>query len=93
MIENGEIYTYRAGQKVHLDKKSDEIIVRLNPEELEQKLGFTRTERVSPSSTRVRMNSDEMETALSRARDMAIAHHAYSISNTHQDFSLQTGYS
>jgi subtilisin family serine protease len=79
-----QVYTYRAGQKVELNKTADQIVVRMKPEEVKNSLGFTHIEQVSPSSTRVTLDAAETESALARSRETSVAHHAYSIADSNQ---------
>ena len=78
-------YTYRGGEKIELTKSTDEFVVAASAEILRDQ-GFTRLEPVSPTANRVGVLSSEMEVAMARARYIAPTHHAYSISDTGQEF-------
>ena len=78
-------YTYRCGQKVALEKKPDEFVVRALPKQL-QHLGFDDMEQVSSASTRVTTSSTNIEAMMSLSRNMAVTHHAYLLENSDQEF-------
>src|SRR5215510_9149840 len=69
-------YTYRAGEKVSLQKEPDQFVVRALPETLRD-LGVTNAERVSSHSSRVRTSTQNLEPMMARLREVAPTHHAY----------------
>lgn len=83
--QNQQTYTYRAGKKIFLDKHPDEFIVRALPEELE-KIGIKDAEQVSSAASRVSTRTADLEPLMSRSRDLAPSHHAYSVAKTDQEF-------
>lgn len=61
-----EVYTYRAGKKVLLEKQPDQFVVRALPEDL-RAIGITDAEQVSSSSSRVTTRAADLEPVMSRA--------------------------
>lgn len=86
MSENQEVYTYRAGEKIILRKNPDQFVVRALPDELEKTMGITDAKQVSAFSSRVTTRQKDLETLMSRARNIAPTHHAYYIGDTNQEF-------
>lgn len=80
-----EVYTYRAGKKVMLEKRPDQFVVRALPEEL-QEMGITDAEQVSSRSSRVTTRGTDLEPMMSRARHIAPTHHAYYVADTGDEF-------
>jgi subtilisin family serine protease len=78
-------YTYHRGKKLSLDKKEDQFITRALPEELTT-MGFDAVEQTSSSSTRVVTSEAALESEMARAREVAPTHHAYTVSETNDDF-------
>jgi len=76
MPEPDETYTYRAGEKVRLEKAPDQFVVRELPERLEV-LGIDDAERISSHSSRVTTRAPDLEPEMSRMRNIALTHHAY----------------
>ncbi len=70
------VYTYRAGQKIVLEKSSTKFVVRRLPEEL-QELGIAEGEKVSSRSTIVEVPEAELDKAMSKVRESSVAHHLY----------------
>lgn len=85
MSDPEPIYTYRAGEKVLLEKEPDQFVVRALPDELAD-LGIRGAERVSSASSRVRATAADLEPLLARAREVAPAHHAYHVAETGEEF-------
>jgi subtilisin-like proprotein convertase family protein len=85
MNHSQETYTYRAGQKIVLEKRPDQFIVRALPKELET-AGIPNAEQVSPSSSRVTTRSTDLEALMSRSRHLAPTHHAYYVADTGEEF-------
>lgn len=79
-----ELYTYRAGKRLNLCKRSDEFVVRCSPEELPP--GLDKGELVSPASTLVTVAPEKVDQAMERARRQAVAHHAYQVAETGEAF-------
>lgn len=78
-------YTYRAGQKIALEKRPDQFVVRALPDELTD-LGITDAERVSSGSSRITTRAAEIEPLMTRSRHVAPTHHAYYEAETGQEF-------
>jgi hypothetical protein len=76
MPQSSEVYTYRGGQKVILEKQPDEFTVRATPERLRE-IGISGVDRVSSDSVLVRTSADELDEQMDRARSIAPTHHAY----------------
>jgi subtilisin-like proprotein convertase family protein/subtilisin family serine protease len=84
MPESQQTYTYRGGQKIMLDKKPDQFVVRALPDELREH-GITDAEQVSSSSSRVTTRSVDLEPMMSESRHLAPTHHAYTIADTGEE--------
>ncbi len=69
-------YTYRCGEKIELNKSATEMVVRALPHELDD-ISMLAKERVSSASTRINVDSAELESLMARTRTRAVAHHAY----------------
>lgn len=82
---SSDLYTYRAGKKVYLEKQPDQFVVRAKPEELES-MGIGEIEQVSPGSSRVTTPPADLEPLMSRARNVAPTHHAYKTADTGTEF-------
>jgi subtilisin-like proprotein convertase family protein/subtilisin family serine protease len=78
-------YTYRAGQKIVLEKSPDQFVVRALPEELER-MGVEGAEQVSGSSSRVTTRASDLEPLMSSRRHTAPTHHAYYVADTGEEF-------
>jgi subtilisin family serine protease len=86
MSTNDEVYTYRAGRKVLLNKRPDQFVIRALPDELEN-MGITGdAEQVSSASSRVTTRTDDLEPLMSRSRHIAPTHHAYYVADTGDEF-------
>lgn len=85
MSEVGKTYTYRAGKRIELEKKTDQFIIRALPEELKS-MGVSDAEQVSSSSSRVTTRTRDLEGAMKRSRAMAPTHHAYYVAATGKEF-------
>ncbi len=80
-----QTYTYRNGEKITLEKKPDQFVVRALPDQL-QHLGFQQLQQVSSASTRVTTTNDQLEALMALSRFMAPAHHAYRMASNGQEF-------
>jgi subtilisin-like proprotein convertase family protein/subtilisin family serine protease len=69
-------YTYRAGERIELDKSPDQLVVRALPEGLDD-AEILESEQVSSASTRLRTRAVELESVMNRNRGVAPTHHAY----------------
>ena len=79
-------YTYRKGKKVRLVKKSNMLVVRASPEDI-KRMGFTGSmQQVSPNSTRLGVNREDLDSALDEIRKEAVAHHAYKREDNGSEF-------
>lgn len=77
MTRSNEIYTYRAGEKIFLDKNPNQFLIRALPEIVKEKLNVEKLKQVSPSSTRVTIHNGDLETLMNKSRKIAPTHHAY----------------
>lgn len=83
---NGErTYTYRCGQKVDLEKSSDQMVVRALPDQLTD-AAIVNAEQVSSASTRITTRASDLDEAMIRSREIAPTHHAYSETETGAEF-------
>ena len=80
-----ELYTYRNGEKVPLEKVPDQFVVRVLPEELPTQ-GLQKVEQVSSASTRVTVDAETLETHMANSRQTSVAHHAYKMAGSDQNF-------
>ena len=88
------VYTYRAGQKLRLDKRTDQFVVRALGAEMTQMaqvagmapLAARATQQVSSASTRVQVAQSELEAQMAAARKIAPTHHAYDVAGTDAEF-------
>ena len=85
MPEPLQTYTYRAGQKIVLEKRPDQFVVRALPEELRD-MGIADAEQVSSGSSRVTARAADLEPLMSRSRHLAPTHHAYYVADTGDEF-------
>jgi subtilisin-like proprotein convertase family protein/subtilisin family serine protease len=85
MPQSHEQYTYRAGQKILLEKSPDQFVVRASPERLDA-AGIANAERVSSSSSRVVTRAGDLEPMMSASRHIAPTHHAYFVAGTGEEF-------
>lgn len=79
------LYTYRAGLKIPLDKKPDQFVVRMKPDEL-RALGLHGAEPASSASSRIRTDARNLDAQMAQVRKVATAHHAYTVAPTGEDF-------
>ncbi len=81
-----ETYTYHAGKKLLLKKRSDQMVVRALPDVLE-KAGIHSLKRVSSASSRVSgIAHEKLDELMGRARSLAVTHHAYEVAGSEEDF-------
>ncbi len=85
MSNTQQAYTYRAGQKIVLEKQPNQFVVRALPDELAN-IGISEAEQVSSASSRVTTRSDNLEPLMSQSRYIAPTHHAYYEAETGQEF-------
>ena len=85
MPETEQTYTYRCGEKIALEKRLDQFVVRALPQELER-IGITDAEQVSAASSRVTTRAADLEPQMSRSRSVAPTHHAYYMADSRQEF-------
>lgn len=78
-------YTYRCGEKVELTKSPNEFVVRAAPESL-QDCCFSHAERVSPASYKLTATAEELDNAMTNARETAVTHHAYYTADVGEEF-------
>ena len=60
MPDSEPTYTYRAGEKVSLEKEPDQFVVRALPDTLRE-MGVPNAERLSSHSSRVRTSAANLE--------------------------------
>ena len=81
MATSKKVYTYRAGERIELGKKTEELVVRAMPHQLTDDVvpGVTTMpmEQVSSASTRITTSPTKLETAMQQCRKFAPTHHAY----------------
>ncbi len=82
--KNGS-YTYRCGQKVKLEKKPHQFVIRQLPENLLE-TGWSEMEQVSSASTRITVSEAQLESSMTAGRGMAPTHHAYHLQETGDAF-------
>lgn len=86
MPTTNDLYTYRNGKKVYLKKEPDQFVVRATPE-LVERMGFDESlEMVSPHSTRVMVDSEELNPIMEEIRNEAVTHHAYTQQSNNAEF-------
>ena len=85
MANGASTYTYRAGRRLALRKDPGQFVVRALPERLKA-IGVAEAERVSSSSSRVRVATAELERLMGESRRLATTHHAYYEAETGQEF-------
>jgi len=85
MSKEKNIYTYRGGEKIELQKSSQEIVIRLLPTKVDDP-SIQKKEQVSSSSTKVTVNQSELEILMEKSRILAPTHHAYSEVENNSDF-------
>jgi hypothetical protein len=84
-MSQSETYTYRAGQKLPLEKRPDQFVVRALPGDLTT-IGIVNAEQVSSASSRVTTRAADLEPLMSRSRHLAPTHHAYYVAETSEEF-------
>ncbi|MEA1976394.1 MAG: proprotein convertase P-domain-containing protein [Chloroflexota bacterium] len=85
MSGSKKTYTYRAGQKIELDKSPDQMVVRTLPDRLDD-VAVIKSEQVSSTSTRITTSEAELESMMGRSRNIAPTHHAYYETETGAEF-------
>ena len=83
--ESQSSYTYRNGEKIPLEKRSDQFVVRALPQDL-QDVGLAGAEQVSSASSRVTVSDDESEAAAAAARNVGRVDPAYYHAATGEEF-------
>jgi subtilisin-like proprotein convertase family protein/subtilisin family serine protease len=86
IIPDSRVYTYRNGKKIYLKKDADQFVVRAKPEDL-AKMGITEDiERVSSSSTRVKVKREMRDSVMEEMRKKVTTHHAYTREDSETEF-------
>jgi hypothetical protein len=75
MSDANKTYTYRCGEKVELEKSTDEIVVRALPATLDD-ASIVGTEQVSSASTKIKVSNAELEGLMNRSRTSTPTNHA-----------------
>ena len=81
--KKGNLYTYRAGRKIVLNKRPDEFVVRRLPGEVP--VGEM-TAQVSSASTRVSCKPADLDGLMGKSRRSAVTHHAYEVAESGEEF-------
>ena len=84
--EQYALYTYRSGEKVALNKKPDQFVVRRLPDELPASMAGAG--QMSTASARVKCDPGKLEQLMTEGRTLAPTHHAYEATDTGGDFLL-----
>lgn len=71
MTEANKTYTYRANQKIELEKSPDEIVVRALPATLDD-ASIVGTEQVSSASTKIKVSDTELEGLMNRCNTSCV---------------------
>lgn len=79
------IYTYRAGRKLPLQKKPDQFVARMLPDELALH-GIAGARQISSASSRVETDTRHLEAQMAQVRKLGTAHHAYTVAPSGEDF-------
>jgi hypothetical protein len=82
MPDPQQTYTYRAGQRIVLEKRPDQFVVRSLPDEPTDIGIKDPAEQVSSASSRVTTRATDLEPLMSRSRQLAPTHHAYYAAST-----------
>jgi subtilisin-like proprotein convertase family protein/subtilisin family serine protease len=85
MSDENTTYTYRCGKKITLEKSAEQIVVRALPNNLDA-IDVVSSEQVSSASTRININSENLEALMERSRVIGPTHHAYYDSETGSEF-------
>lgn len=80
-----EVYTYRAGQRITLQKHAQRFVVRALPDALGA-LDARRTSQVSSRSTRVKVRAADLERKMAQCRAIAPTHHDYQRADSGAEF-------
>ena len=84
------LYTYRAGERIELGKRDEQLVIRTLPGELNDDVlpgvSNATVEQVSSASTRVTMPDANLESAMDFGRRIAPTHHAYVEASTGSDY-------
>ncbi|MGB3076035.1 MAG: S8 family serine peptidase, partial [Chitinophagales bacterium] len=84
-----DVYTYRNGEKIYLNKETDKFVVRAKPDEIEKMKKIENLEEiepVSPASTRVTLRVGDLDTVMDEMRETNVTHHAYSRADNNAEF-------
>ncbi len=79
------VYTYRGGEKVVLSKVHDQLIARVEPEQLAT-MGFQNAQQVSSASSRIVVAAAQLDDVMNQLRQVAPTHHAYQVAETGEDY-------
>ncbi len=80
-----EVYTYRGGKKLLLDKSPDEFVVRALPDKLGA-LNIESEKKVSSVSTKVVVKKEDLDAEMVKSRTIAPTHHAYYLKESDEEF-------
>ncbi len=81
-----DIYTYRRGQKVKLQKKANQFVIRQLPDSLPSSMQEGDAIQVSTASTQVTCDQNQLESLMSEGRKIAPTHHVYTRVDTGGNF-------
>ncbi|NES85905.1 MAG: S8 family serine peptidase [Moorea sp. SIO2B7] len=85
MSNPDQCYTYHAGNKINLIKRSDQFVVRAIPEKLKE-IGISDAQQVSSASSRVTCRKVDLESLMSQTRNLAPSYHDYRLGETGEEF-------
>ncbi len=85
MAASNGVYTYRGGEKVVLSKVRDQIVARIQPDQLKD-IGFDRPQQVSSASSRITVDPAQLDATMRQLRQVAPTHHAYQVAATGEDY-------
>ncbi|KEK25067.1 S8 family serine peptidase [Bacillus gaemokensis] len=81
-----ELYTYRAGKKILLQKQENQFVIRTSPNNFKKQHELLDVEQVSPASFRITTDESDLEFLMDKARKIAPTHHAYYRIETNDEF-------
>lgn len=85
-----DTYTYRAGQRIELEKRPEEVVIRAMPEDLSDdvltNVSSSELQQVSSASTRLKVDPARLDAVMASGRKIAPTHHAYIDQATGSDF-------
>ena len=87
---SADVYTYRGGERVDLEKRKGQLVIRALPDTLDENtlpgVSGREMQQVSSASTRVNMAPAKLEAAMVSGRAIAPTHHAYVTKSNGSDY-------